>query len=79
MLRIIRFAEAVAVHVADGCAHVSKDQFVDRLAACEACEFRNGLICAHANCRCFIWLKAKWRSEKCPANPPRWPDNACDE
>ena len=47
MLRIIRFAEAIAEHVADGCTHVSRDELAGRLAACEACPFRHGLTCGH--------------------------------
>jgi hypothetical protein len=73
MLRIIRFAEAVAEHIADGCVSVSNEQLAERLTACETCEFRRGMICSHSSCGCFLWLKARWRSEKCPANPPRWP------
>src|SRR5437016_376631 len=73
MLRILRFAQAAAAHAADGCANVSKEQLEARLAACEKCEFRHGLMCQHQNCGCFIWLKARLRSESCPATPPRWP------
>lgn len=73
MLRIERFAAAVVDHVADGCANVSKEQLAGRLAACESCPFREWLTCGHHSCGCFIWLKARWRSEKCPADPPRWP------
>jgi hypothetical protein len=73
MLRIERFAQAVLEHVADGCAHVSKAELAERLKACESCEHRVGLICTHHSCGCFLWLKARWRSEKCPYDPPRWP------
>ena len=79
MLNIIRFAEAVAEHVADGCSHVSKEQLTERLAACESCEHRRGLLCGHGSCGCFIWLKARWQSEKCPASPPRWLEISCQK
>jgi len=72
MLRIVRFAEALAAHVADRFAYVSRDELSERLSACECCPHRDGLTCAHHSCGCFIWLKARWRSEKCPDNPPRW-------
>ena len=78
MLRIERFAAAIIEHVADGCACVSKEQLAARLTACEGCEFREGLRCGHEGCGCFLYVKARWRSEKCPADPPRWPDTACD-
>jgi hypothetical protein len=77
MLRIERFARAVTEHIADGCVYVSKDQLTERLQACETCSFRTALICSHDSCGCLIWLKAKWRSEKCPADPPRWPGISC--
>jgi hypothetical protein len=79
MLKIERFARAVFEHVADGCAYVSKEQLSERLSACESCDFRDGLRCGHNSCGCFIWLKARWRSEKCPATPPRWPEISCQE
>ena len=78
MLLIERFARAVREHVMDGCAGVSQIQLAERLAACEACEFRIGLRCGHECCGCFLHLKARWRSEKCPAEPSRWRDLACE-
>ena len=67
MLRIERFAKAVIEHVKDGCASVSSEQLAERLRVCEGCPLRHGLRCSHSDCGCFLWLKAKWRSEDCPA------------
>lgn len=77
MLRIVKFAEAVANHVADGCSYVTNEQLSVRLHACESCEFRDGLFCGHARCGCLIWLKARWQTENCPAEPTRWPKIPC--
>ncbi len=74
MLNILQFAKAVRNHLADGCASVSKEQLAARLSACESCEFRRSLVCAHDACGCLLWLKARWKSEKCPDHPPRWPE-----
>ena len=71
-LQILRFVEAVAEHVADGCQTVTKEQLSERLTACQPCPHRGIVRCRHDDCGCFIWLKARWKSQKCPDNPPRW-------
>jgi hypothetical protein len=79
MFRIVRFAEAVAQYVASGCTNVSSEDLADRLSVCEACEFRDGLFCGHDSCGCFLWLKARWKAEKCPATPSKWSEIACQK
>lgn len=62
-------AAAVAAFVADGGQVVSAEQYRARLAICDACEHRAGHRCGP--CGCFVALKAKPRSQRCPID--KWP------
>lgn len=42
----------------------------ERLSLCRDCEFREGERCGV--CGCFVQLKAKVGTEKCPHDDPRW-------
>lgn len=67
--RAWNFANAVTEFVADGCTTVNKEQYRERLEACEWCEQREGNFCLA--CGCLLSLKAAMRSEDCPLK--RWP------
>ena len=73
MLRIVRFAAAVVGARRGRAARTfQKSNPAERLATCEPCDFREvGSSAGISPCGCFIWLKARWRSEDCPAG--KWP------
>ena len=55
-----------------GSPFVSQQDYIERHRACFGCEH---YVVASQQCRlctCLISLKAKLRTEKCPARPSRW-------
>ena len=71
---LLRFIEAIENHIKDDCTAVTKEQLTERLLACERCPHRGIFRCRNSDCGCFIWIKARMRSQRCPDNPPRWPE-----
>ena len=65
-------AKAIGDHVAAGCPKLTQEQLETRLTACHSCPFRLGLTCR--KCQCVIAIKARLLLEKCPDDPPRWPE-----
>jgi hypothetical protein len=63
------FAAAVAAHVADGTAKVSKEDLEARLQVCTLCEQRRDNRCSA--CGCYVEVKAGWRTSDCPIG--KWP------
>ncbi len=70
--KLINFAAAVARYVASGCENVTPEQYAERLLICDACPFQRHSKCLV--CGCSVELKAMMRSERCPKEPPFWPD-----
>jgi len=62
-------AASLIAFVADGCHTVSREQYEQRLAICDACEFRKGARCQQ--CGCNMALKARGRAFTCPEE--KWP------
>lgn len=60
-------------HLANPKNYVTDAQKAERLAICAKCPYVQmaGLQCGL--CLCLVRLKAKLKTEECPANPPRWP------
>ena len=67
------FVKAAAKHIADGMEKVTIEQFKARIDVCNKCEYRLKNRCTHPKCGCFLDIKAWWKSEDCPDEPPRWP------
>ena len=57
-------ATAVIEHTRSGLQEVSEEERQRRLELCEGCPQLTGGRCAA--CGCFVSLKAKWLSQKCP-------------
>ncbi|MFN0055927.1 MAG: DUF6171 family protein [Planctomycetales bacterium] len=64
------FAQALLRHWGDGCRDVEVECYRERLEACGACPLQRETRCLVCGCR--VEIKARWRSETCPAG--RWPD-----
>jgi hypothetical protein len=60
---LANFAGATARWVAAGFPLTTEDQFKERLAICQGCEFWTGTNCRRCGCR---KLKLHWRTEACP-------------
>lgn len=45
---------------------VSDEVYVKRLAVCNSCELYNIMRNTCDNCGCFLHIKARWATEKCP-------------
>lgn len=71
--RAKNFGVAVVKHVADGLVEVSQDDYLARLATCDKCPHRTPDWKCN-NCGCYLTIKAKWRSERCPL--AMWPGDA---
>lgn len=73
---LANFTVAVTKHAASGMKSVSKDQFIERMDACNTCP---NLILDENNdgrcslCGCWVEAKGAWQSQNCPDTPSRWP------
>jgi hypothetical protein len=66
------FTKAISRHAADGFTKVVLPQYIERLQACNECEFHENGLCNHEECGCILSKKAWWRSENCPID--KWPE-----
>lgn len=66
------YAKALARHTVDGLRNVPTHTYEHRLSICDACDLNENGVCQHRACGCNLEEKARWRSERCPLNPPKW-------
>jgi len=66
------FARALWRHLLDWCRSASRPEQARRKAHCQACEHWQEANDSCRLCGCALWLKRRWKSERCPLNPPKW-------
>ena len=68
------FLTAAARHAADWFRRVPESVYQERLAVCLPCEHYHLAQCRKCGCgvRGRIIAKARWASERCPLDPPKW-------
>jgi hypothetical protein len=62
-------------HVINGMEEVSLPIYEERLKTCMNCPFVNTSDAENprcSKCGCFLKIKAKWASERCPDTPRKW-------
>ena len=65
------FAKELTNHVAGGMEKVDPVTFKKRMEACVECpNFTKESTCAL--CGCYMPVKTKWATSKCPDDPPKW-------
>jgi hypothetical protein len=69
-MNVVAFAAAVAEWNPGGIAVQSRADYAARLAICEGCRWRSGLICSARDCGCRLESFALDRSSECPTG--RW-------
>ena len=71
--RAWNFGNAVVRHVADGGKQVDDAVYETRLEICRGCASCDveRMVCREPECGCFLNIKARWSSEKCPK--AKWP------
>lgn len=62
------FLKAAASHVANGMRNASEEKIQERLAICDACEFKIRESNRCGKCGCFLGKKTQWESSTCPIN-----------
>lgn len=72
--RAINFGKAVVRHAVDRGRQVSDSDYESRLTVCRSCSLCDleKMVCNHPGCGCFLNIKARWHSEKCPID--KWQD-----
>ena len=65
--------KAVVEHVKNKCEFVEIVVYEARIDICNTCDMRNGRICTHPSCGCYLDEKCWWESEKCPLG--KWSNN----
>lgn len=53
--------------------HVDKELFKQRMQTCYQCKSYNPLLKQCKECKCFLFLKAFLKTQKCPLN--KWKEN----
>ena len=66
------FAKDLGKYIKEGAPNVSHSQYTERLDACNKCPHLDKESMRCTLCGCLIEHKAKWKTTKCPDNPPRW-------
>lgn len=62
------FTIAVGKHIGDGMKELDEEAYQERITTCKTCPSFNPVKknCREMNCGCYIYKKARWRSETCP-------------
>jgi len=66
------FSKELASFVKEGMPNVSEQDYQDRLDTCFKCEHFLEKLNRCGKCGCLVEFKAKWKTTKCPDDPPRW-------
>ena len=61
-----RFGKSAFNHAKDRFKHVDDEIYNKRMEICKGCEKFNPESVRCNDCGCFLEIKAKWNSEKCP-------------
>lgn len=61
-----RLGKAAFNHAKDGFKHVDEEIYNKRIEICKSCEFYDAESNRCKSCGCYLAMKAKWNSEKCP-------------
>jgi hypothetical protein len=75
---ISSFARELKTYVANGAPNVTTEDYIERLDACDRCEHVKKPQMRCGLCGCLLEHKAKWKTTKCPDNPPRWKTQIID-
>ena len=67
---ITNFSKEFTTFVKQGMPVVSKEQYKERLRACEECKHRKNVKCGL--CGCIIAAKARMETTDCPDTPSKW-------
>ncbi len=60
--------KAIIKHAQNNCEFIEPEMYEERINICNSCDYRNGRICTHPSCGCYLDEKAWWASENCPIN-----------
>ena len=63
---------AATEYILDGLVNVSEEEQQRRMSICMECPLFNKEQQTCRLCGCYMKTKSKWRSGKCPDEPPRW-------
>jgi hypothetical protein len=66
MNKAINFTNSLINHAKDGFKRVDDTVYSSRLAICQSCEYYDDKNITCKTCGCFLDIKARWNSEKCP-------------
>jgi len=66
-----QFAKELKDHISGGMEYVDPITYKDRISKCNECpNLTEGHACAL--CGCFMPVKARWATSKCPDTPAKW-------
>lgn len=66
-----QFAKELTEHAQDGMRNVDPVTYKSRIELCNGCPN----LTEHSTCSlcgCFMPVKAKWATSRCPDDPPKW-------
>lgn len=64
--KLISFNESLNEYINSGQADVTDQVFFRRMKICTDCEFYKKTLSRCDKCGCFLHIKARWATEKCP-------------
>ena len=64
--KVKSFNDSVQKFISNDLPEVTDSEFFDRMNICKDCEFYNKLQSKCIKCGCFLFVKARWATEKCP-------------
>ena len=76
--KALSLGAAVVRHAADGAFKLDDAAYFARLDICRSCGSCDAIrmVCRDPSCGCQLYIKARWRSEKCPQG--KWPQATSD-
>lgn len=66
MKEFMNFTKSVVAHATNGFKASTEDMQEKRMSICQQCEHMDKLNVKCNQCGCFLRVKTKWESEKCP-------------
>ena len=75
--RILSFNESLNKYINSGQSEVTDQVFFRRMKVCNGCEFYKKTLSRCDKCGCFLHIKARWATEKCPLN--KWDPEVATE
>ena len=76
-MKILNFINSINNYIDSGMLNVSDEIFINRISICKRCDKFDKDLNRCLECGCFLYIKARWSTEKCPLD--KWDPEVATE